>query len=226
TAKLPFVSSKEVKIKIEAKIEENVPVSPAELIYDYRLKENLDRERLDVVVSALPISVIDTYIEVVESSGLRALSLEIESQAVARALIKRDSMDTLLIVQFGIGKVSLYVVSERLVHFTSTVPLRGESIESLDMLSQEIKRLFGYWHTLKVNIGREDKKLEEIIVCGENMKDSIISYLSSHIQAKVSLGNAWINVMDIERNIPEISFEDSLKYVASIGLALPSKILI
>ncbi len=226
TAKLPMVKQNEVKRKVEEKIEENVPVPSAELIFNYKITPNPEKERLDVVVSALPISVVDTYIDIVHGAGLRMVSLEIEPQAVARALIKRRNKDTLLIVHFGIGKVSLYVVSERVVHFTSTVPLKGDSNDGLDMLSQEIKRLFTYWHTLKMNIGREDRKLEEIVICGENIKDSVSSYLSSHIEAKVSLGNVWINVMNIEEGVPGISFNDSLKYAASVGLALPSNILI
>jgi len=226
TAKIPMVPEKEVKSTIEAKIEENVPISPAELIFNYNVKPNPEKERLEIVVSALPISVVDTYVDVIEKSGLKMISLEIESQAVARALIKPNDKETLLVVHFSVGKASLYVVSERVVHFTSTVSLKSDSSEGLDVLAQEIKRLFAYWHTLKMNIGREDRKLDEIMVCGENIKDNIVSYLSSHVEAKVSLGNVWINVFDVENGVPDIKFNDSLEYVASIGLALPSNTLI
>ena len=226
TAKIPVVPEAEVKSAIEAKMEENVPISPAELIFNYKITPNLEKERLDIVVSTLPISVVDTYVDVIEKSGLKMISLEIESQAIARALVKPDDKETLLIVHFGLGKVSLYVVSERVVHFTSTVPLKSDSSEGLDVLSQEIKRLFAYWHTLKMNIGREDRKLEGIVVCGENIKDNIVSYLSSRAEVKVSLGNVWTNVLNVEESVPEITFNDSLEYVASVGLALPSNTLI
>ncbi len=226
TAKIPMVKQNEVKSTIEAKIEENIPVPTAELIFNYKITPNPQKERLDIVVSALPISVVDTYIEIIHGAGLRMVSLEIEPQAVARALIKRKNKDTLLIVHFGLGKASLYVVSERVVHFTSTIPLKGDSTESLDMLSQEIKRLFTYWHTLKMNIGREDRKLEEVLLCGENIKESFTSYFSSHVEVKVSFGNVWTNVMNVEEGVPEINFNDSLKYVASVGLALPTNVLI
>ncbi len=148
TAKIPIVPEKEVKSTIEKKMEENVPVSPAELIFNYKLTPNIEKERLDIVVSALPINVVDMYVDVLEKSGLKMVSLEIESQAVARALIKPDDKETLLIIHFGFGKASLYVVSERVVHFTSTVTIKSDSSEGLDMLSQEIERLFAYWHTL------------------------------------------------------------------------------
>lgn len=226
TAKIPMVPEEELKNTIEAKMEENVPISPAELIFNYEITPNQEKERLEIVVSALPIGVVDTYVEVIEKSGLKMISLEIESQAVARALVKTDDKETLLVIHFGIGKVSLYVVNQRVVHFTSTIPLKSDSSDGLDTLLQEIKRLFTYWHTLKMNIGREDRKLEEIVICGEKIRDNIISYLSSHLEVKVSLGNVWVNVLNINENVPEIPFNDSLEYVASVGLALPSKTLI
>jgi len=40
------------------------------------------------------------------------------------------------------------------------------------------------------------------------------------------LGNVWTNTFDVNTNIPEIPFIDSLRYAASVGLAIPSSILI
>jgi Tfp pilus assembly PilM family ATPase len=226
TTKIPVVGEEEVKSAIESKIEENVPVPPGELIFDYKIKENREKERLDVVVSALPISVVETYVETIQSAGLEMLSLEIESQAIARTLLNPNDKKTVLIIHFGQGKAALYVVVNRVVHFTSTILFKNESTESLDQLSQEIKRLFAYWHTLKENVGREDRKISEILVCGETVSENVISYISTHNQTKVTLGNVWTNVLNVDEKVPEITFTDSLKYAAAIGLALPSKGLI
>lgn len=225
TAKIPKVSVSELKSAIESKMEENVPVSPGELIFDYKVTENIDKDRLDIIVSSLPISVVDTYIEVVQKAELKMISLEIESQAISRALLKPDSKDTNLLVHFGLGKVSSYIVVNRSVHFTSTTPLKGTGSDSLDQLSQDIKRLFGYWHSLKENVGREDRKVSQVILSGENISDDIVSYISTHNQIKVSIGNVWTNVFDIEESVPEINFKDSLRYVMAVGLALPTKVL-
>ncbi len=226
TAKLPVVPMSELKSSIETKMEENVPVPPGELIFDYKVTENVEKDRLDLIVSSLPISVVDTYVEVIQGAELKMLSLEIESQAISRALLLPDNKDTLLLIHFGLGKVSLYVVVNRSVYFTSTVQLKGVGGDSLDQLSQEIKRLFGYWHSLKENSSRDDRKITEIILTGENITENISSYLSNHNQVKVSLGNVWTNVFNLEDKIPELAFQDSLRYAMAIGLALPSKVLI
>ncbi|MFZ2522988.1 MAG: hypothetical protein WAW92_01220, partial [Minisyncoccia bacterium] len=226
TAKIPIVSRKEVKNAIEAKMEENVPVPPGELIFDYKIKENIEKERLDIVVSSLPISVVDSYVESIQGSGLKMLSLQIESQAIASSLIKEGSNETVLIIHHNQGKVSLYVVVGRIVHFTSTIQLKGNGSDGLDQLSQEVKRLFSYWHLLKENVDRDDRKISEIILSGEGAKEEVVSHLSANNHTKTSLGNVWSNIFNLEETVPEINFNDSLKYAPAIGLALPEKTLI
>lgn len=226
TAKIPIVHLNEIKSAIESKIEENVPVSPGELMFDYKIRDHKEKEHFDVVVSTLQISVSEMYADIAEKAGVALLGLEIESQAIARALLPSNSKSTSLIAHFGVEKVSFFVVSFGMVQFTSTVPIKGNSIDNLDFLSQEIKRLYMYWHSLKDNIDEPDRKITEIIISGENFPDSVSDYLSSHNQTKVTLGNVWTNVFDINKSVPPISFSDSLKYAAAIGLALPSDYLL
>lgn len=225
TAKIPMVKENEVRSAIESKIEENVPVPPGELTFDYKITPHREKNHLDVVVSNLQISLVDSYVEIGEKAGLSLLSMEIESQAITRALLPENSLGTVLIVHFGKEKVGLYVSNDRIVHFTSTIQTKGESLNNPDFLLQEIKRLYMYWHTLKDNVDEPDRKIGKIIICGENFQDSIVQYISSHIESNVSLGNVWTNVFNISTDIPEISFNDSLKYAAAIGLALPSDTL-
>jgi hypothetical protein len=226
TAKIPIVKQQEVKSAIESKIEENVPVSPMELVFDYKLFDHRQKEHLDVVVSTLPINVVDSYVELANGANLKLLSLEIESQAIVRALITEGILATSLIVHFSQDKVGLYIESFGVVRFTSTIPLRGDNANNPSYLSQEIKKLYLYWHTLKEVVDKPDMKISQIIVCGENITDDTIPYLSAHNQTPTVLGNVWKNAFDINKNVPEISFLDSLKYASAVGLALPGEILI
>ena len=109
TAKIPVVREDEVKSAIESKIEENVPVPPGELTFDYKLVPHLEKQHLDVVVSTFQISVVDSYVEIAENASLSLLSMEIESQAITRALLPVDNLGTVLVVHFGKEKVGLYV---------------------------------------------------------------------------------------------------------------------
>ncbi len=216
----------EIRSAIESKIEENVPVSPLELTFDYKLIDHRKEDHLDVVVSALPTAIIDTYVALAEEAGLSLLSLEIESQATARALLPADSLGTALIINFDKDKVGLYVVSDLIVHFTSTIPLKDKAVSNLDFLSQEIKKLYIYWHTLKENVDKEDRKIKEIIICGVDFGDNAVQYFTAQNQTRVTLGNVWVNAFDINSIVPPISFTDSLRFAVSAGLALPYDILV
>jgi Tfp pilus assembly PilM family ATPase len=226
TAKIPVIEQKEIRSAVESKIEENVPVSPLELVFDYNLYYHKQKEHLDVCVSALPRTLVDQYVDMANKSGLSLLTLEIESQAIIRSLLPPHAEGTVLVVHFSPDKVGLYVSSFRLVCFTSTITTREQSSNSSSVLVQEIKKLFTYWHTLKDNIDKEERKISQVIVCGEKFEDSMISFLSSHIEVPVVVGNVWTNVLDIDSTLPEITFSDSLRYAASVGLALPGEVLI
>ncbi len=226
TAKIPMVSGEEIKSSIESKMEENVPVSPAELTFDYKLFERPEKDLIGVVVSALPINIVDSYVEIAEKSGLSLISLEIESQAVTRAVVPVNTTGTSLVVNFSKDKFGLYVSTSRIVRFTSTIQTRGESSNNPAFLMQEIKRLYTYWHTLKENVGKSDRQISQIYICGEGIDDSLVSFVSTNSKTPTSLANVWVNAFDINKNVPEISFDESLKFAGSIGLAIPSKILI
>lgn len=226
TAKIPVVSEKEIRSAVESKIEENVPVSPSELAFDFMVFKREEGDFLDVVVSALPLILINSYVEIAEKSELSLLGLEIESQAITRAIVPPGEQNTVLIINFSSDSVGLYVSSSRIVRFTSTIATRGESANNPAFLMQEIKRLYTYWHTLKENVDKPNKKISQIYVCGEDFDDTMILYISSHTKTPTSIANVWINAFDINKSIPEISFNDSLKYAGAIGLALPTKTLI
>jgi Tfp pilus assembly PilM family ATPase len=224
---IPRVAPHEVRSTIEFSIEDNVPLPASELIFDYAIPgRHGHKDHVDVIVSAFPTTIIDRYVETFNRAGISLLSLEIESQAISRALLPNHDHTTRLIMHFGSEKVGLYVVYRRIVHFTSTIILKNNSRDDLSLLSQEIKRLYLYWHTLKENVGEPDRQISQIILCGEDVNLDIASSLSAKHHTPAVIGNVWQNVLKIEEVIPSISHADSLRYGASIGLALPSDILI
>ena len=216
TTKLPIVKGADIKSAVESKIEENVPVSPSELIYDYKVFLNNQKEQLDIVVSNFPTSIVSTYTECILSAGLKPLVLEIESQAIVRALTSAESPNTCLIINFFKDKVGLYIETSGTVRFTSTVALKGELGNNPSFLLQEVSKLYIYWHTLKENAGNPEKKIEQIIICGEGFDESIAAYLFSHMSTPVVYGNVWLNAFDINKSVPNIDFNESLKFAGAV----------
>lgn len=227
TTKIPIVKQTEIRGAVESEIESNVPVPGGELIFDYSVATRFKEDYLKVAVSAVPINVLDLYVELTKSTGLKLLALEVESQAIAKTVIRPDSLETCLIVNFSREKVGLYIVSETVVHFSLTFSTVGGEMQNIQSyILQEINKLRTYWQSSSEDTQKVEKEIDRIIICGENFQPSIAPYLTAHLKARVSLGDVWSNVFEIDKIIPEISFDDSLRYAVAVGLALPSDTLI
>ena len=65
------------------------------------------------------------------------------------------------------------------------------------------------------------KAIDEIILCGRSAALSgFVNYISKNTNAKVTIGNVWSNVFNVNDRLPRISFQDSLDFAAAIGLAI------
>lgn len=129
--KIPRVSQKEIRGVLEFKLEENVPIAANDTIFDYSLiaqAGHTGTDHLDVGVTALPKKVVEVYTELLDAAGFVPLSFEIEAQAISRAVIPKGDRDTYLIVNVGESKTGLFIVSDEVVRFTSTVGVGGAHI--------------------------------------------------------------------------------------------------
>jgi len=128
---IPHVAEKEIRGALEFKIEENVPLPAGEAIFDYVVITETGHEtnnHLDIGMTVLPKKVVDTYAELLSLADITPLSFELEAQAIARALVPEGDSGTYLVVNLGEQKTGLFIVSEGVVRFTSTVGIGGAHI--------------------------------------------------------------------------------------------------
>lgn len=94
-------------------------------------------------------------------------------------------------------------------------------LDGLSVLRDEISRRFLYWHTRRNEENKGRPQIEKIILCGGGSNlVGLSEYISANMKIRVELANVWINILDIKKHIPEMSFEESLSYAPAIGLAL------
>ncbi len=91
-------------------------------------------------------------------------------------------------------------------------------------LIKEIKNLLEYYYSHNVEKQKQNNNisLEKILLCGggANLR-GLTEFLSSEFKIKVEKGNPWLNVLKTPlKEIPELSFEESLSYATALGLAL------
>lgn len=118
---------------LEFRLEENVPISPRESYFDYAIMPPNPHERvLRVAVAVYAQATINNYYESCSKAGLLPLSFEIESQAIARAVVPKHEQGTTMIVDFGKMRMGVGIVHRGVLVYTSTIELAGEEM-SRDM---------------------------------------------------------------------------------------------
>lgn len=121
---------KKVREGIELALEDHVPLSVDEAIFDYELVKE-DAESLEVQVAAIPRNIVENYLQIFKNSDIRVQSFELEAQAIARAVIRKEDMDTYMIVDFGKKRTGIFIVSRGIVMFTFTLDLGGVMLTNM-----------------------------------------------------------------------------------------------
>lgn len=196
-------------------IEENAPVSLADSVFDFIVIPYDDPGVIKVAVSVVPKKVISMAIELFESAGLTPISFDIESQAIARAVVAPWETRTELIINLGAKKTGFYVVEDQCVEFSTALThdssLTDEAI--LRDLKGEMRKVFSFWDTRLDSRRRPQKKIERVLLCGERSSDEKrVAALMADFAVEHALSDASVNLGG-EHNV-------SLDYAAAVGLAL------
>ena len=128
----PNGSREEVHTSLEFAVEENVPIPPSEAVFDFdyisgSAAKNKKRTK-SVVASVFPRAEVESYTQLFTRAGLVPLSLEIEAQALARAVVPKGDNRTHMIVDFGKRRSGISLVGGGVTRFAATIDVGGDSI--------------------------------------------------------------------------------------------------
>lgn len=127
---IPRTSAGDLRSAIELQLEEHVPISGAEAIFDYVIVGETGGRRkdvVDVVVSAMPRAIIEEYLEIFHGTGVTPKAFELESQAMARAIIPKGDNGTFLVVDIGKMVTDLFVSANGVVQFSASLDIGGHN---------------------------------------------------------------------------------------------------
>jgi type IV pilus assembly protein PilM len=117
--------------QIGAEIKKYIPMSPDETYYDWQVISR-NQEEKTVLVGVSPKIFVDQYIEAMEKAKLSLIAAEIESVAIARALLKEESSSSIEspknygIIDIGANRSSMFVYSKNTILFNISIPISGE----------------------------------------------------------------------------------------------------
>lgn len=191
---LPYVSPKEVRGAVELHLEEHVPLSVADAVFDYTVIDEAVAERkeaLDVVVSVLPRVVVEEYLEIFRGTGIIPKAFEFESQAMARAIIPRGDNGTFLVADIGKMVTDVFVVASGVVQFSAALDFGGHQITQT--VEKMLRISYEEAEELKVKYGlvggeKEAELHRAIILAVQDFRARLIrhySYWQTHHVEKV-----------------------------------------
>jgi len=127
---IPRVKPNEIYESLELQLEEHVPLSVQEAVFDYHLVTCSDEEKgvYEIGLSVMPYKIIKSYVHLFDNTGLTPLSFEFEVHAIARSVIKQDDCGAFLLLDIGATRTGVAVQSRGVITFTSTIDVGGHSL--------------------------------------------------------------------------------------------------
>lgn len=122
------LSKDAIRSQLEFKLEENVPLSPRDAYFDFRVLPNGNESHKMATVTVCAKEIVDAYYNACKSAGVTPLSFEVESQAVARAVLPKSGHGTHLLLDFGKTRTGLGIVSKGTLTYASTIDIGGEEL--------------------------------------------------------------------------------------------------
>jgi hypothetical protein len=202
-------------------MEENVPLSLGDTVFDFmptKIEKSGTEYDTDFVVAACVKNEVTKFVEVLRRAGFEPLGCIHESQAIAQAVIQRNFTGTSAVIHARGNRVGIYLVKNNLVYFSTLRSIVGE--DYINPFLDEYKKFMEYCLKLEAI---QNEPIEHVFVCGEfeYAKRVVESLLDSDESSKsVKLSNVWTNVFEIDKHLPEISYEKSLGFAGPIGAVL------
>lgn len=216
---------KEWKTSIEQRLDEYIPLPPAEVAFDIA-SLGVPENPAQVIGVGYARRVIEETLSVLDEAGVEVRAVENEMFAVPRSLLPLGSEETVLVIDVGRTTTKLAVITGQLPRFATTLDIGGHALtlavqKYFGVTEEEAKRVKAE-HGLVVGEG-DGEYLQAMLSTVSVMREEIarrLDYWQSHVvegsghepitRAILVGGNATV------RGLPEY-LETGLKIPVALG---------
>ncbi len=155
---MPKLPDEDLKSAIIYEAENYIPLPIEQVYLDFQVVppvyDHLDH--LDVLLASLPRKTIDPYLACLKLAGFVPKIFEIESLAIARALVKNEvTSSPLLLVDLGATRTSFIIFSGHSLRFTSSIPVSGQHLT--EIIAKNLGISLAVAEGFKIKWGLEEK---------------------------------------------------------------------
>ncbi|MBU0546994.1 pilus assembly protein PilM [Patescibacteria group bacterium] len=174
--KMPKMSDEDLKSAVIYESENYIPL-PIESVYlDFQIVSSKeDSQEMEVLIAAFPKRIVDSYVNCLEKTGLKILSLEVESLAIARALVEKElTKKPVLLIDLGFSRTGFVIFSGTSVRFTSSIQVSSNNFTQIiaknlnleEQVAEKLKIRHGLDGKISFKIKEEktEKKIEKGMV--------------------------------------------------------------
>lgn len=129
---LPHMSDSELDEAVQWAVKQHIPFDLEHVYLDWQQLPTPASQTnyQQVLVGAAPREVVDPLLEALDKSGLTVVALELESQALVRSLLPRDSVEVrgVLIIDLGATATNIVYFDQGAMRFTTSVEQGGDDL--------------------------------------------------------------------------------------------------
>ena len=155
---MPRMPEEDLKSAVIYEAENYIPLPIEQVYLDSQIVPPVYNhlDHFDVLLAALPKKTVDPYLASLKKAGLQPKALEIESLAIARAVIKDEvATSPILLIDLGATRTSFIVFSGHSLRFTSSIPVSSGGFT--EIISKNLGVSLTEAERLKIRYGLEEK---------------------------------------------------------------------
>ncbi len=195
---MPKMSRQEIKSAVRFEAENYIPFSLEKVYLDSQIIQPLNGapDYIEILLSALPKKTVDPYVAVIYRAGLVPVAMETESQAIIRALLKKQkTKNSVLIADIGTTCTNFSVYFGNSLRFTSFIPFSSNKLtqaiaKALNTdLKQAQKLKFSYGFQQSGNTGKKVfDALSPVLTAFSQEIKKHIDYYQTHVKYEETSG--------------------------------------
>lgn len=157
---IPLMEEKEAEETIRWETESNIPISVDEVYFDWQIVRKWEN-KMDVLVVASPMKIIDNYLKIFSEIGYQVVAFEPKSISTGRSVIDFKNKDYILVVDMGLENTNFAIYKENFPIFTSTGSISGKILTDAIMKTKGISIEKAESYKMKIGLGATPEEKQE-----------------------------------------------------------------